>query len=295
MRCSACLTRNEGIRGRACPRGRENMDVKPSGIITLLTDFGLSDPYVGIMKGVILSIHPEARLVDISHEVHPGAVRQAASLLEEAYPFFPPGTIHLTVVDPGVGSGRRPIGLKAMDQIFVGPDNGVFSALLRARDRCSVVHLTEERFFLSLLSHTFHGRDIFAPVAAHLARGVDLLGMGAQVNDPVCLDLPTVMVNEHTLRGEVTRVDRFGNIITNIPAHTLESWMAGNRVLVTVGRLSLETIGRTFSDVAQGRPVALVGSSGHLEIAVNLGRASDRLGVSGDRVVGTKVEVRKMT
>jgi S-adenosyl-L-methionine hydrolase (adenosine-forming) len=271
------------------------MDIKPSGIITLLTDFGLSDPYVGIMKGVILSIHPEARLVDISHEIYPGAVRQAAILLEETYPFFPPGTIHLTVVDPGVGSGRRPIGLKAMDQVFVGPDNGVFSALLRARDRCSVVHLTEEMFFLPSLSHTFHGRDIFAPVAAHLARGVDLPEMGPPVNDPGCLDLPTVLINEQYLRGEVTRLDRFGNIITNIPAHTFESWMAGNRILVTVGRLSLETIGRTFSDVAQGRAVALVGSSGHLEIAVNLGRASDRLGVSGDRVVGTKVEVRKMT
>jgi S-adenosyl-L-methionine hydrolase (adenosine-forming) len=271
------------------------MDVKPSGIITLLTDFGLSDPYVGIMKGVILSIHPEARLVDISHEICPGAVRQAASLLEEACPFFPPGTIHLTVVDPGVGSGRRPIGLKARDQLFVGPDNGVFSALLSARDRYSVVHLTEKRFFLSALSHTFHGRDIFAPVAAHLAKGVDLLGMGPPVNDPVCIDLPTVMINEQHLRGEVIRVDRFGNLITNIPAHTFESWMAGNRVLVTVGRLSLETIGRTFSDVAQGRAVALVGSSGHLEITINLGRASDRLGVSGNRVIGTKVEVRKMT
>jgi S-adenosylmethionine hydrolase len=295
MRCSTCLTRNEGRRGRHCPRGRENMDVKPSGIITLLTDFGLADPYVGIMKGVILSIDPEAQLVDISHKVYTGAVRQAAILLQETYPFFPPGTIHLTVVDPGVGSARRPIGLQARDQFFVGPDNGVFSALLSDRDRCSVVHLTEKRFFLSTPSHTFHGRDIFAPVAAHLARGVDLLGMGAQVNDPICLDLSTVMINEHYLRGEVTRVDRFGNIITSIPAQTFESWMAGNRVLVTVGRLSLETIGRTFSDVAQGRAVALVGSSGHLEIAVNLGRASDRLGVSKDRVVGTKVEVRKMT
>jgi S-adenosylmethionine hydrolase len=271
------------------------MDVKPSGIITLLTDFGLSDPYAGIMKGVILSIHPEARIVDISHEIHPGGVRQAAILLEEAYPFFPPGTIHLTVVDPGVGSGRRPIGLKAMDQVFVGPDNGVFSALLGARDRRSVVHLTEERFFLSALSHTFHGRDIFAPVAAHLARGLDLLEMGSPVDDPVCLDLPTVMISEQYLRGEVTRVDRFGNVVTNIPAHTFESWMGEKPVLITIGRLSLETMGRTFSDVAHGRAVAFVGSSGRLEIAVNLGRASDRLGVSGDRVVGIEVEVRKIT
>jgi S-adenosylmethionine hydrolase len=278
----------------ACPHGRRNMSLKPSGIITLLTDFGLSDPYVGIMKGVILSIHPEARLVDISHEIYPGAVRQAAILIEETYPFFPPGTIHLTVVDPGVGSTRRPIGLKARGQVFVGPDNGVFSALLSAPERGSVVHLTEEKFFLPALSHTFHGRDIFAPVAAHLARGVELLEMGSPVNNHVCLDLPAVMINEQCLRGEVTRVDRFGNIITNIPAHTFESWMGGNRVLVTVGRLSLESIGRTFSDVARGSAVALVGSSGHLEIAVNLGRASDRLGVSGDRVVGTEVEVRKM-
>jgi S-adenosylmethionine hydrolase len=270
------------------------MDSKPTGIITLLTDFGLSDPYVGIMKGVILSIHPEARLVDISHEIHPGDVRQAAILLEEAYPFFPPGTIHLTVVDPGVGSERRPIGFKAMDQVFVGPDNGVFSAFLGGRDRGSVVHVTENRFFLPAISHTFHGRDIFAPVAAHLARGVDLHEMGSAVTDPVCLDIPSVMINEQSLHGEVTRIDRFGNLITNIPAQTFESWMAGNRVLFTIGQLSLETFGRTFSDVAPNSALALVGSSGHLEIAVNMGRASVRVGPSGTRVVGTKVEVRKM-
>lgn len=283
------------MKGTARPRHLENMDLKPSGIITLITDFGLGDPYAGVMKGVILSIHPQSRLVDISHEVPPGAVRQAATLLQEIYAFFPPGTIHLVVVDPGVGSARRPIGLKAVGQIFVGPDNGVFSTVLRGKDRYSVVHLTEERFFLPALSHTFHGRDIFAPVAAHLARGADLTQMGPPLNDPLCFDLPAVTINDQCLRGEVTRVDRFGNLITSIPAHTFESWMGGNRVFVTVGRLSLESIGRTFSDVAQGSAVALVGSSGHLEIAVNLGKASDRLGVSGDRVVGIEVEVRKIT
>jgi len=271
------------------------MKVKPSGIITLLTDFGLSDPYVGIVKGVILSVHPEARLVDISHEIAPGAVREATILIEEAYPFFPPGTIHLAVVDPGVGSGRRPIGLKAMNHFFVGPDNGVFSALLRAREQCSVIHLTDERSFLPSLSHTFHGRDVFAPVAAHLARGAELEGMGPPVNDPVCLDPPTLTMSQQSVRGEVTRVDRFGNVLTNIPARTFEPWMGGNRVVIKIGRLSIETIGRTFSDVAPGTAVALVGSSGHLEIAVNLGRASERLGVSEDRVVGTRVVVRKMT
>jgi S-adenosylmethionine hydrolase len=279
--------------GRSSSHHREDMDVKPSGIITLLTDFGLSDPYVGIMKGVILSIHPETRFVDISHNVHPGAVRQAATLLEEAYPFFPPGTIHLAVVDPGVGTGRRPIGLKARDHVFVGPDNGVFSALLKTAGQCLIVQLTEERFFLPALSHTFHGRDIFAPVAAHLARGVALLEMGPSITDPVCFDLSPAVANEQCLRGQVTRVDRFGNIITNIPAHTFESWAGGNRVRVTIARLSIETIGRTFSDVPRGHAVALMGSSGHLEIAVNLGRASDLLGVSGDRVVGTEVEVKK--
>ncbi len=271
------------------------MDARPSGIITLLTDFGLSDPYVGIMKGVILSTHPQAKLVDISHEVPPGDVRQAGTLLQETYAFFPPGTIHLAVVDPGVGSARRPIGLKAVGQVFVGPDNGVFSALLRGKDRCSVVHLTEKRFFLSALSHTFHGRDIFAPVAAHLARGVDLMQMGPPLNDPICFDLPAVTSNDQYLRGEVTRVDRFGNLITNIPARTFESWTAGNRILLTVGRLSLEAIGRTFSDVAKGYAVAFVGSNGHLEIAVNQGRATDRLGISEDQVVGAEVEVKKTT
>ena len=283
--------RGEG--DRSSPTSRKH-GRKTSGIITLLTDFGLIDPYAGVMKGVILSIHPQARLVDISHEVPPGDVRRAATLLQETYAFFPPGTIHLVVVDLGVGSARKPIGLKAVGQVFVGPDNGVFSTLLRDKDQCSIVHLTEERFFLPALSHTFHGRDIFAPVAAHLARGAELMQMGPPLNDPICFDLPAVTSNHRYLRGEVTRVDRFGNLITNIPARTFESWMAGNRVLFTVGRLSLEAVGRTFSDVAKGHAVALVGSSGHLEIAVNQGRAMDRLGIPEDRVVGTEVEVRKM-
>jgi S-adenosylmethionine hydrolase len=270
------------------------MDSKPAGIITLLTDFGLSDPYVGTMKGVILSIHPEAKLVDISHEINPGDVRQAAILLEESYPFFPPGTIHLTVVDPGVGSERRSIGLKAVDRVFVGPDNGVFSPFFSGGDQCSVVHVTEKKFFLPAVSPTFHGRDVFAPVAAHLARGVDLHEMGSSITDPVRIDMPSVMIREQSLRGEVTRIDRFGNLITNIPAKTFESWMAGNRILITIGQLSVETLGRTFSDVAPKSALALVGSSGHLEISVNMGRASERVGPSGAHVVGTKVEVKRL-
>jgi len=142
--------------------------LNPSGIITLLTDFGLEGPYAAAMKGVILSIHPDARLIDISHQVKPGAIYQAALLLQETCPFFPRGTVHLAVVDPGVGSNRRALAVETEDRIFVGPDNGIFWPIISRAESAEIINLTESRYFLPEVSNTFHGRDIFAPVAAHL-------------------------------------------------------------------------------------------------------------------------------
>jgi hypothetical protein len=263
------------------------MRLKPSGIITLLTDFGLADAYVGIMKGVILSIFPEARLVDITHEVPPGAILQGALLLREVFPYFPEGTVHVAVVDPGVGGGRLPIGVEAGGRFLVGPDNGIFWPMIESAASPRVIHLTEGRFRLPKVSSTFHGRDIFAPASAHLALGTDLSAMGTPVEDPVRLRVPAPRVEGSVLIGEVLRVDRFGNLITNIPEDALLDFAGVARPVIRAGGLELVGLDQCYSDKGEGQAGALIGSSGRLEISVNRGRACDRAGkgaVGGDAV-----------
>lgn len=266
------------------------MDV--SGVITLTTDFGCSDPYVGIMKGVILSINSQARMVDISHQIRPGSIRQAAAVFEEAYPFFPGGTVHVVVVDPGVGGSRRPIIIETERYFFVGPDNGIFWPVFNSNHKAKVIHLTEDNYFLPKISHTFHGRDIFAPVAAHLSRGVSPLDMGRPIRDLVPLKSPKVQQDEGVLSGQVIRVDHFGNLITNITQEDLVRFLGHSLPVITVGCLTIETLSKTFAERKPNQALALIGSSDRLEIAVNLGRASDNLGLAPEKIVGVKVEVR---
>lgn len=272
------------------------MGSRPSGIITLLTDFGQGDAYAGIMKGVILSIHPDARVVDITHDVPPGDVLQAALLLQEAFPFFPEGTVHLAVVDPGVGGGRRAIAAEAGGRFLVGPDNGIFWPMIACEASAAVFHLTESRFFLPDVSGTFHGRDVFAPVAARLARGVDLSAMGAPLKDPVRLHVPEPRTEDEVLIGEVLRVDRFGNLITNIGANVLGNFLGAARPLIRAGSLELRGVDHSYSAKGEGEPLALIGSSGRLEISVNRGRASDRAGAfeSGRGLAGLEVRVVRL-
>jgi len=247
-------------------------------VITITTDFGTKDAYVGIMKGVILSINPNAQLVDITHEIEPGDILEAAFLLKDAYEYFPKGTVHLVVVDPGVGGKRRPIAIKAKDFFFVGPDNGVFWPIISDKDAL-VVHLTNRKYFLQDISSTFHGRDIFAPVAAYISKGVHLLDMGVPINDPVRLEIKRPMLLKNQIVGSVIRVDRFGNLITNISKKDIiECFGRLSGLEVKIGERRIKEISRTYSDVPSGQLLALIGSSGFLEISVNRGSAYELFG-----------------
>lgn len=268
--------------------------MKPSGIITLTSDFGLSDPYVAMMKGVILSIHPSAVLVDLSHNIRAGSISQAARAVHETFVYYPTGTVHLAVVDPGVGSSRRPMAVEGKGHFFVGPDNGLFWPILRDNPEARSVHLLDRRFFLSGLSRTFHGRDIFAPVAAHLSRGVGLDSMGSLIDDPVRLHTPQPYEKENVLSGEIASVDHFGNLITNISAEELGRFLGPGRPRIEVGDLVISKLSRIYAEEDEGIPVALINSSDLLEIAVTRGKASERIGLKGDDLIGAVVRVTRV-
>ena len=256
-------------------------------IVALLTDFGTHDHYVGAMKGVILSVCPGATLVDITHEIAPQDVTAAAIQLSAAYRYFPPGTVFLVVVDPGVGSARRAIAADAGGYRFVGPDNGVLSlALHDAGGQTRVVELTERKYARPTISATFEGRDRFAPAAGWLARGVDVAALGRAVLDPRLLDLPTPTVTAAGIDGRVMHIDRFGNLITNITAASITQPVA----YVDVAGRRIEEVVATYSDVPASAMCALIGSSGFLEIAVNGGSAAGLLGV--ERTSACSVQVR---
>jgi S-adenosyl-L-methionine hydrolase (adenosine-forming) len=255
-------------------------------IITLTTDFGNADGFVGVMKGVILSIAPETRLIDLSHDIAPQDVRQAAHVLARAVPYFPPGTVHLAVVDPGVGSERRGLVVASGPAFFVGPDNGLFTGPL-ARAGARAFDLDRPEYWLPQVSQTFHGRDVFAPVAAHLAQGSSPEKMGRPVTDAVRLPDPSPARRpDGMLAGEVVYVDHFGNLITNIPG----DWVAGSRDWqCSLGERSTMTVGRlssAYADVPPGHLVALVSSGGTVEVAIRDGNAAEACGLGrGARVL----------
>jgi len=257
-------------------------------VITLTTDFGTRDWFVGTMKGVMLGIQPRATLVDITHDVAAGDIRGGAFALAEACRFFPKGTVHVAVVDPGVGSSRRPIAVQTADYFFVGPDNGVLSWAL-AREKARAIHaLEEEGYFLCPVSRTFHGRDIFAPVAAHLSRGVPIGKLGPALKDVVRLDWPEPRKGRDGIEGEVVCVDRFGNAITNLDGRLLQD-MEMAACEVHTRRRRTCPVRAFYQAVAPRGLVAVVGSSGLLEIAVNGGSAARVLGLE----IGTRVRLRR--
>jgi len=246
------------------------------GIVTLLTDFGLEDPYAGIMKGVILSLNPKASLVDLTHQVGHGDIIQGARILRDSFSFFPPGTIHAAVVDPGVGTKRKPILVKSRHHFFVGPDNGIFWPIIKTDPRSRLIHLTRKEFFRPHISRTFHGRDIFAPVAGHLSLGIDPSKMGEIMKDPVTLPDTAPVQQGDTLLGRAVGIDHFGNVITNIHREELNRFAGNRQTIIRVGKERINGILKTYADGAKERLLALFGSTDHLEIAVNAGRA-DRL------------------
>jgi S-adenosyl-L-methionine hydrolase (adenosine-forming) len=273
-------------------------------IIALLTDFGLTDAYVGTMKGVMLSICPQARFVDLTHAIEPQNVRQAAYLLLTAFRHFPPHAVFLVVVDPGVGTAREPVAVETGYGIYVAPNNGVLSYVLpHAAVRHAVV-LDNPAYHLPGISQTFHGRDIFSPAAAHLASGVPITSLGSPLPELVKLSGPALEIAPGHLRGEVLHIDHFGNIITSIghlawsgdgtleldpqfgTRHSETVRLNPDRCQVRVHDTTLEAIQRTYGAVAAGALTPLVGSAGQLEIGLNQGSAAEALGAAlGDPVI----------
>ena len=256
-------------------------------VITLTTDFGTSDWFIGTLKGVIAGIAPKAKVIDLTHDLPPGDIRGGAFALEAGCRFFPEGTVHVAVVDPGVGSHRKAIAVKTAKGVFVGPDNGVLSWAL-AKEKVAAIHALEnEDYFLQPVSQTFHGRDVFAPVAAQLSRGVPIKKFGPALKDFVRLDWPEPRRQRGGVEGEVVYIDCFGNAITNIASELLRgAAMASCEVFAKRHRICpLRTF---YQSVPQKTPVALAGSSGFLEIAVNGGSAGKLLGVR----IGTRVVLR---
>jgi S-adenosylmethionine hydrolase len=263
-------------------------------IITLLTDFGSGDPFVGVMKGVILGINPDAVVVDLCHGGAPYDPAAAAFLLLASYRYFPEGTIHVAVVDPGVGGPRRPLLATCDGHLFVGPDNGVFTPIGEQRPAFSVRAITESRYFLTPVSATFHGRDVFAPVAAHLSLGTEPSAFGSPVETYVRLMLPRPSrVRDEALRGQILHVERFGNLVTNIARTDLDDLAAGH----PLAGFAVEVAGRTmpvvgyYGQVAPGAVGAVIGSTDHLEIFINQGDASRLFGIGR----GTEVVVTRAT
>jgi hypothetical protein len=247
-----------------------------SGIITLLSDFGTRDAYVGVMKGVALGVCPTARLVDLTHAVPPQAVPLGALLLRSAVDYFPDGTVHLAVVDPGVGSARDPVLVVTARALLVGPDNGLLAPSAAALGVRAVHRLERDEFFRRPVSRTFHGRDVFAPVAAHLAAGTPPDAFGPPLSGLQPLDLPEPQVQAAAVHGEVVYVDHFGNLITNITAAALASFRAQN-LSVRIAEMNLSPLATSYAAVAPGAALALIGSWGTLEVAVRDGSAAAQL------------------
>ena len=248
-------------------------------VVAFLTDFGVRDHYAGTMKGVVLGICPETTLVDISHDVPPHDVLSAALELAASYKYFPAGTVFLVVVDPGVGSARRPLAAEAGDYRFVAPDNGVLSAVFKEAPPRRVVELTERRFSRPTVSRTFEGRDWFAPAAAWLAKGTDVRALGRTLTDYLRLTIPDPIVTEREVRGEVLRVDRFGNLITNIDRRSFERLGRTGEVTLEI-RAGDHRIGRivsTYAEISAGEVCSLFGSTEHLEVAANSASAAETL------------------
>jgi len=258
-------------------------------VIALLSDFGTRDHYAGAMKGVALGICPEATFVDITHDIPPHDALAGALELGASYRYFPPGTIFLVVVDPGVGSARRSLAAEAGGHRFVAPDNGVLTLVFKETPPTRVVELTEPRYARPTVSRTFEGRDRFAPAAAWLARGIDLSGLGRALTSWHTLTVPEPALSSDGIVGDVLRVDRFGNLVTNVDRRTFERFAGGGGVEILAGDQAVGKVVATYADAEPGAVCALFGSSEHLEVAVSGASAAERL----DLARGARVTIRR--
>jgi hypothetical protein len=261
-----------------------------AGMVAMMTDFGLRDGYVGAMKGIMLKINPRIRWVDVGHQIKRHDIVSAALMLSHICDHFPQGCVHLAVVDPGVGSDRRALVVETADYFFVGPDNGILEPVLEKHTPVGLVSIEDSPFLPPERSDTFHGRDVFAPVAAHCASGVPVKRFGRPVRDYQRLDIPRPHHADQTLEGQVVAVDHFGNLVTNISRQDLERFSKGSGVFVLAGAARIEKISRSYSQVAQGSPLAIFNSWDHLEVAVNGADACQVLGLG----MGGAVMVRRL-
>ena len=261
-------------------------------VISLITDFGIKDGNVGVMKGVIWNISPNAQISDISHTIQPQNVPEAALILARCAPYFPENAIHLVVVDPGVGTARRPMAAKIGSQYYVGPDNGTITMLLEKAEQAGwkteFVDINDPNYWLPDVSFVFHGRDIFAPVAAHLSIGVSLKSLGTPFDNPVRLEIPKPEKTDSGWRGQVIHIDHFGNIASNIRAENLDAALKDKeKITVSMGDVEIKGLVNTFGERPVGELIALMGSTGNLLVSVVNGSALDRLSVK----VGDPFEV----
>lgn len=260
-----------------------------SSIITLTTDFGAKDAFVASVKGVILKVNPQVQLVDISNDINPQDIWEAALTLKTAYSHFPKGTIHLAVVDPGVGSGRKPIIVVTESYYFVGPDNGIFSLIYQEAERIRVHHITSAHYFLPNPGPTFHGRDIFAPVAGWLAKGIPSGNFGDEISDYMKLNIPVPKTTPNSIEGHIVHIDRFGNIITNITYLHIKALFSedaelGDATINCAGR-EIKGLRKYYAEAAPGEPAAIINSSGALEIFMFKQNARTALSIKrGDAV-----------
>jgi len=248
--------------------------------ISLITDFGLSDNFAGVMKGVILNINPDAKIVDICHEVKPQDIFEAAFLLKGSFRYFPSGTVHLVVVDPGVGSERSKILVKTKKYFFVGPDNGVLSLALKEEPPIKIIEITNRKYFLRPVSDTFHGRDIFAPVAAYLSCGLDIDEFGNPIKSIQPLELPKIKKTEKSLSGEIIYIDRFGNLVSNIDQDTFKNFTKNKKFKIYIKDKIIDKLSHSYTEEHPLKPLAIMDSFHYLEIALNSGSAKDYLGIN---------------
>ncbi|MEA3415265.1 MAG: SAM-dependent chlorinase/fluorinase [Thermodesulfobacteriota bacterium] len=248
-------------------------------IITLITDFGVDDEYVGVMKGVILSINPAAIIVDITHHIEPQDLIHAAYIIKYSFKYFPEGTVHIVVVDPGVGGDRAIIALEVTGHIFLAPDNGVLTLLMDEGNIGPIVRVDDLHYFLESVSQTFHGRDIFAPVAGHLSKGIKIKTLGTPIDKIDLKRLPIKypgLSNSGELFGTVVSIDRFGNLITNIDAKSLDKFCKAcnkEKLEFRIGQNKIIGLSKSYESALPQNPLAIIGSRGYLEIAVNYGSA----------------------
>jgi S-adenosylmethionine hydrolase len=258
-------------------------------IITLLTDFGSKNGFSGVLKGVIWKISPDARITDLTHEISPQNILEGAIALWRAAPYFPSGTIHVAIVDPGVGTSRRSIAARIGDQYFVGPDNGLFTPLVEQAEMTGqpvkFIHLDDPQYWLPVVSNTFHGRDIFSPVAAHLARGIPLEELGSPMDDPVRLTMPQPVKVKKGWNGQVMLIDHFGNIATNL---SRDLTRGKKELVITIAGKTIHGLTNTYGEQQAGDLIALVDSENYIEVATVNGNGAKTLGVA----VGDPVELR---